>query len=103
MSFLGSEINLKLNKAICMVYDDKIIAEAYSIAGKRCIEIGTIVHENYRQMGLASFICSELIKRVTKDNNVEIFWTCDKSNTASVKTAKKIGFTMVQEYLCYAC
>lgn len=102
MSLYGSHDCLdRFNLAIGLQDGNKFIAEAYGIIGISTAEIGVVVHEDYHRQGLATKICQVLINRLP-DSVTKIYWTCDEANTASVRTAEKLGFHLINKYSLYA-
>ncbi len=73
-------------------------AQAYSaMLSETSCEIGVITHPDYRGNGYIVFPACALIEECLRRNLIPI-WSCDSSNTASLKTALKLGFSIHHHY-----
>lgn len=96
-----NNVNLEKNNiGLCIIYNNTVIAESYSIVGEGHVEIGVIVKPEYRGQGMGEYMCRILIKAF-HDENLQMCWTCDVDNYASQKLAKKLGFTRVGSYVFF--
>jgi len=77
----------------CVMEGHKIAAEAYACFwGHGKVEIVAFTDPEFRQRGYAGAVCSYVIEACEK-LGLETYWCCDPKNTASVRLAKKLGFT----------
>lgn len=72
--------------------DDEIIAScnAFCIANHHA-ELDVFVHENYRQKGYATMVCTKLIEHLLQEG-YEPDWSCWHHKQASINLALKLGF-----------
>jgi len=81
--------------------NDQIAAEAYApFWGDTHAEIGVVTHESFRNRGLATLICAHLIREI-EGAGKSAYWSCNKSNPASIAVARKLGFGCPQTYYLF--
>lgn len=99
VSATGTTANFLANcVGICLVRGDDILCEAYGVfrgAGRQ--EIGTITHPVHRRQGYAVVTCEQLLRRC-ENQGLAAYWSCDASNTGSIKTARDLGFKTQRAY-----
>lgn len=69
----------------------------HTLANKKRFGIGIETYEEFQRKGLATLMTSYIVE-MGLEEGYEIFWDCFKSNKASIKTALKVGFKLVQDY-----
>ncbi|GHO62261.1 hypothetical protein KSC_011530 [Ktedonobacter sp. SOSP1-52] len=69
---------------------------------ERC-ELGIETQEDYQRQGIATALAQAVIKQAFVEGATEIGWHCWARNTASVATAKKLGFEKAFDYPVYYC
>lgn len=79
---------------------NRVASEAHGIISRNLIEIGTITHEDYRNQGLSTIVCNQLIQTAIK-KRLHPIWTCDEANLASNKVAQHLGMNDVKHYVFY--
>ncbi len=68
------------------------------IDGKSCHELGYIIASDFRQKGYATEICTGIIEYAFETLGFdELYLVTEKDNPASVRTAKKLGFSLISE------
>nr|WP_305987336.1 GNAT family N-acetyltransferase [Pseudomonas sp. Q1] len=77
-----------------------IASEAYGIASKQFVEIGTVTHPAYRGKGLSTMLCSLLMRHLS-GLGLQPIWSCDESNPASWSVAEKLGMHNQLSYNFY--
>ena len=96
--YISIENFLDKGIAVCVLYRDEIVCEAYAdmeIMGVR--EIGIRTQEAYRKKRLATIACAHLIQ-LCEVSGSSIYWDCAKFNAGSVALARKLGFQNVRTY-----
>ena len=89
---------LEIGFGVCGVAGGRVVSEAYaSIPGDRAFEIGPIVHPEFRRQGLAYATCAALIDECRRRGYATL-WSCDRSNQASARLARKLGYRREQAY-----
>lgn len=76
---------------------NQVASEAHGVISKGLIEVGTITHEDYRNQGLSTIVCNQLICAAIKKGLYPI-WTCDEANIASNKVAQHQGMDDIKDY-----
>ena len=77
---------------------DEILCEALAgpmVLGTR--EMGVDTPESYRQRGYATITCAKLID-TCEQQGLQTYWNCNKTNTASMKLARNLGYQTQKEY-----
>jgi RimJ/RimL family protein N-acetyltransferase len=65
-------------------------------------ELGVETVEVYQRRGIATLTASAMIEHAFAEGAIEIGWHCWANNTASVATARKLGFEKSTDYpVCY--
>ncbi len=77
-----------------------IASEAYGIASKQFVEIGTVTHPAYRGKGLSTLLCNHLMRHLC-GLGLQPIWSCDESNPASWSVAEKLGMDSLLHYNFY--
>ena len=79
---------------------DRVATVAFSSAvSSEEIDIGVETDPDYRGRGLAAGVAGKMCEAVLALGKKPI-WSCSTMNTASEKTAEKIGFIKVREKIC---
>jgi hypothetical protein len=74
------------------------VAQAYgAMMSEKLCEIGVVTHPDYRGNGYILHPAQALIDECLR-RNITPIWSCDSTNTASLKTALKLGFTVAHHY-----
>lgn len=97
--YCGSLDNfLKNGIGLCLMRDEQIIVEAYASAlGESRAELGAITWEPFRGQGYAPVACAHLID-ICARRGYQAYWSCDASNHASQRVARKLGFRQERAY-----
>jgi RimJ/RimL family protein N-acetyltransferase len=88
---------LEHSLGVCQMDETRIVAEAYAILASPGAEIGGITHEAYLRQNNATVTCARMMADHLRDVP-EVYWSCHQENTASWKTAEKLGFGSRREY-----
>ncbi|MCB8967064.1 MAG: GNAT family N-acetyltransferase [Ardenticatenaceae bacterium] len=82
----------------CLQHEDKIVAWCMSEynTGKRC-ELGIATDDAHQRKGLATAVASATIQHALSHDIDDIGWVCWKDNAASIASAHKLGFTLVDD------
>lgn len=89
---------IKKGKAFCILHENEIAAVAFSSAISHDeIDIGIETSENYRGKGLASAVALKMIKHILSINKKPV-WECDIHNMGSCRTAKRVGFEIIETH-----
>ncbi len=82
----------------CLVLAGRIVAEAYSCFwGMDRVEVAVVTHAEHRGRGYAGVVCARLIE-ACEAIGFKSYWSCDAANGASVRLARRLGFTNPREY-----
>jgi GNAT superfamily N-acetyltransferase len=84
---------------LCPVYDKEVAGwclSEYNI-GDRC-EIGIATAEKHQRKGLATLSTQYFLAEAHRRGYTRVGWDCWKRNEASAATARKAGFTLIEEY-----
>ncbi|UCD21424.1 MAG: GNAT family N-acetyltransferase [Chloroflexota bacterium] len=93
--------------AVGAIAQGQVVAASFVAArGQRYADIGVYVLEKYRQQGLATAAASLVARSVQIEGLIPV-WSCGSDNFASLKLARKLGFSeisrrtyvVIQEYL----
>ena len=97
--YCGSLENFLCNGlGLCLMRGEEILVEAYASAlGDRYAEIGAVTQEPFRGRGLAPIAVAYLIEML-EHRGYSGYWSCDIDNQASVRVARKLGFTTERRY-----
>lgn len=89
---------LKHGLGMCLMHEDEICCEAYAVfhAGHRC-ELGVVTPEAHRRRGYAAMTCAALLKKCA-ELGWQPNWSCHQENTASIATARRLGYQTQREY-----
>jgi GNAT superfamily N-acetyltransferase len=89
---------LEIGFGVCGVMNGLVVSEAYaSVPGDRANEIGAIVRPEFRRHGLAYATCAALIDEC-RHRGYETIWSCHRTNEASARTARKLGYQRERPY-----
>ena len=66
-----------------------------------CCEVGIHTVERFRRRGLGVITTTAAVDYAFSEGIREVSWQCAKSNTASVRTAEKVGFEKARSYMMY--
>lgn len=82
----------------CLMVEESIVAEAYAViwSGERA-EVATVTHPQHRGRGYATVLCAALIK-ACEAVDLSTYWNCDEDNGASVRLARRLGYTDPHQY-----
>ncbi len=90
--YWGNEGFMSSGKGFCVTHEDEVVSWAFSAAlSSRELDIGVETDERFRGLGLAAAAASELAEH-TLSQGIQPTWACHSENTASCRTAEKIGF-----------
>ncbi len=79
------------------IIEGKVVAASFVAArGRRYVDIGVYVLENYRRRGLATAAASFVARSVQSDGLIPV-WGCGSHNLPSLKLARKLGFVEVSK------
>lgn len=82
----------------CIMHGNEAASWAFSSAvSSEEVDIGIETAENYRHRGLALAAAAAVIRDILPDRCPT--WTCQRSNLGSARTAEKLGFFRISEYL----
>lgn len=88
---------LERGKGYCIVRGDDIASWAFSAAvSTKEIDIGIETNAKYKRQGLAGIAAQKMIQYVIRQGKRPV-WACHYRNTASAKTAEKLGFVRAAE------
>lgn len=71
--------------------------------GDDACEIGIHTHPDYRRRGLAALTSAAAVDYAFGQGLSLVGWHCNADNTASQRTALRVGFTSERDYLTFAC
>jgi RimJ/RimL family protein N-acetyltransferase len=93
------EAFLEKSFGYCVVHGYSIVGWCMSEynAGDRC-ELGIATAEGHRRRGLATLTGRAVIRKAVSKEITGIGWHCYASNTPSVATAERLGFSKALEY-----
>jgi GNAT superfamily N-acetyltransferase len=84
---------------LCPVHSNEVAGwcmSEYNV-GDRC-EIGIATAEKHRRKGMATLTTEAFLAEAHRRGYTRVGWDCWERNVASVATARKAGFTLVEEY-----
>jgi GNAT superfamily N-acetyltransferase len=84
---------------LCPVHSNEVAGwcmSEYNV-GDRC-EIGIATAENHQRKGIATLTTWAFLAEAHRRGYTRVGWDCWERNVASVATARKAGFTLVEEY-----
>ena len=84
---------------ICPVYEHEIAGwcmSEYNV-GERC-EIGIATTEKHQRKGIATLATWSFLAEAHRRGYTRVGWDCWTRNVASAATARKAGFTFIEEY-----
>lgn len=84
---------------ICPVYENEIAGwcmSEYNV-GERC-EIGIATAPNHQRKGVATLATHYFLAEAHRRGYTRVGWDCWTRNEASAATARKAGFTLIEEY-----
>lgn len=84
---------------ICPVYENEIAGwcmSEYNV-GDRC-EIGIATAPKHQRKGIATLTTRYFLAEANRRGYTSVGWDCWTRNQASVATARKAGFTLIEEY-----
>jgi GNAT superfamily N-acetyltransferase len=84
---------------ICPVYENEIAGwcmSEYNV-GDRC-EIGIATAPNHQRKGIATLATWAFLAEAQRRGYARVGWDCWTRNEASAATARKAGFTLIEEY-----
>jgi len=93
-----------LNKGIsyAVLHNNEVVSWCTPdcVAGDR-IDIGIFTHPDHRRLGLACIAVAATVEQCFHQGFKSVGWHCNADNTASWKTAEKVGYTRNREYAYY--
>ena len=84
---------------ICPVYENEVAGwcmSEYNV-GDRC-EIGIATAPDHQRKGIATLATSYFLAEAHRRGYTRVGWDCWTRNEASAATARKAGFTLIEEY-----
>jgi len=76
----------------CLLRGETILAESYAAFwGKSQVEIAVVTHQDHRRSGYGLRVSIELIE-ACEAMGFETYWSCNRSNHASMTMAEKLGY-----------
>jgi len=84
---------------LCPVHSNEVAGwcmSEYNV-GDRC-EIGIATAEKHRRQGIATLATWSFLAEAYRRRYTRVGWDCWTRNVASVATARKAGFTLIEEY-----
>jgi len=84
---------------LCPVHSNEVAGwcmSEYNV-GDRC-EIGIATAEKYQRKGMATLTTGYFLAEAHRRGYTRVGWDCWERNVPSVATARKVGFTLVEEY-----
>ena len=90
---------LRRSFGLCPVYANEVAGwcmSEYNV-GDRC-EIGIATAEKHQRKGIATLVTGSFLAEAHQRGYNRVGWDCWTRNAASVATARKAGFTLVEEY-----
>jgi RimJ/RimL family protein N-acetyltransferase len=84
---------------ICPVYGNEVAGwcmSEYNV-GDRC-EIGIATTRTHQRKGIASLATQVFLNEAHRRGYQRVGWDCWTNNTPSAATARKAGFTLVEDY-----
>jgi hypothetical protein len=82
----------------CLLDGDTVVSEAFAGPISRgTLEMGTITHEDYRRLGLASIVCARTLLECER-LGYQTWWSCAKQNDGSAAMARKLGYRREEEF-----
>jgi len=86
----------------CLVWKDLIVTRCIADnVHEKQTECGIWTHRDHRGKGLAAITTAAAVEYCIEAGFSEIGWHCLSNNIGSIKTAKKVGFSIVKEYEAY--
>ncbi|RXJ67024.1 hypothetical protein CS022_24440 [Veronia nyctiphanis] len=83
---------------LCLLRNGEIVACSWSsYTTDKNVEIAVATRENCRRNGFASLVCKHYISQLLSEGRAP-WWSCHKSNSASIALANKLGFQVLQDY-----
>jgi RimJ/RimL family protein N-acetyltransferase len=83
---------------VCMIHHNTIVSEAYAMfEGAGRVEVGVVTHAPYRGRNYAAMTCAHLIRKC-EARGKPTYWSCHQTNTASIRVARKLGYTGERVY-----
>ncbi|RXJ72013.1 hypothetical protein CS022_18630 [Veronia nyctiphanis] len=83
---------------LCLFRNDEIVACTWSSYTTDInVEIAVATREDCRKSGFASLVCKHYIEQLLSEDRVP-WWSCHKTNSASIALANKLGFQVLQDY-----
>jgi RimJ/RimL family protein N-acetyltransferase len=89
---------LELGLDVCILHGDEYVCEAgadMDVGGVR--EVGLVTETRYRRQGFGTIAVAHLLKWCD-ELGCSTYWDCVKLNIASLKIARKLGFTNERSY-----
>lgn len=87
---------------MCITHDNNIVSWCSSDCKTNDqIDIGIVTHPAHRRRGLATAAVAATVEHCLANGFQRVGWHCNAINTASWKTAEKVGFIRNREYAYY--
>jgi RimJ/RimL family protein N-acetyltransferase len=101
-SWKGQQPELRDGFGFVIVHGDHVAAHAVidCVVGDQG-DIGLFTHEDYRRQGLASIVSAAAINYGLQNGLRTVVWDCGQNNTASLRTAEKLGLQLERRYNMY--
>ena len=85
-------------RGMCLMRRGEVLSEAYALfTGAGRVELGVVTKNSHRGRNYAAITCAPLIKSYDAQG-VPTYWSCHSNNTASIRVARKLGYTDEQPY-----
>ncbi len=93
---------LEKGAGFAVVHEGQAVSwcSAVSVAGDQ-IEVGILTLPAHRRRGLAAVATAATVEHCLRDGFKAVSWQCNSANTASWKTAEKVGFVSAHEHKYY--
>lgn len=93
---------VKKGVSFCVLYGQNVVSWCTPdcVAGDH-IDVGVITHPDHRQRGLAAVAVAATVDYCLNHGFSAVGWHCNATNTASKKTAEKVGFNREHAYTEY--
>jgi hypothetical protein len=99
----GSVENFLANGfGFCTLHGNKVVSWSLAdcTSGRLC-EIGIHTRSDYRRKGLAAISAAAAVDDALFNGYTQVGWQCNEDNIGSYKTAEKVGFERVKQYMMH--
>jgi RimJ/RimL family protein N-acetyltransferase len=82
----------------CLLREEEILSEAYAVfRGAGRFELSVFTPEPHRGKGYAYLTCEHLATTL-EAQGIPTYWSCHRTNVASVATARRLGYQVERPY-----